>query len=154
MLQFGDGIRCPHVIFTTYPERIVSAHIQRVGVDGVMAVGVLVPAHGLCSDFLDAHALDHACSAGKVFFDEIGLEANRVENLRAAVRLVSGYPHLGKNFKQAFANGLDVALVDLFFVKVIRQVSLHGRQCFKRQPGIDCFRTIAGEHRELVYFAG
>ena len=89
----------------------------------------------------------------KIFGDEIGLEADRVENLRAAIGLVGGDAHLGHHLEQALVDRLDVALDDLLLVELLRQVVLHRDQRLEGEIGIDRLGAVAGEAGEVVHLA-
>jgi hypothetical protein len=72
-------------------------------------------------DLGQADALDAGRGAGEILVDEIGLQADRVEDLRAAIGLVGRDAHLGHHLEQALADRLDVALDDLVGVERRRQ---------------------------------
>ena len=89
----------------------------------------------------------------KYFCDEIGLEADRVENLRAAIGLIGRDAHLGHDLEDALADRLDVALDDLVLVDFFRQVVLHRDQRLEGEIGIDRFGAVAGEAGEVMHLA-
>ena len=120
MLQSGDGVRCPHVIFTTQPEGIITAHVQVVTVDGGIAVSITVPAHGFVSDLWQADAFNGRCRTGKIFVNQRSIEANGIKDLRAAIGLVGGNAHFRHHLEQPLANGLDIALLDFVLIQFFR----------------------------------
>ena len=62
---------------------------------------------------VQADAADARGGAGKVLFDDGGMQADGLENLRAAVALDGGDAHLGNDLDHAFDRGLDVILAGL-----------------------------------------
>ena len=82
-----------------------------------------------------------------------GLQADRVENLRAAIGLVGRDAHLGHHLEQALADRLDVALDDFLVVELLRQVVLHRDQRLEGEIGIDRLRAVAGEAGEMMHLA-
>ena len=91
--------------------------------------------------------------ASEIFVDEILAQADRVENLRAAIGLIGGDAHLGHHLEQAFVDRLDVALDDFLLVELLRQIVLHGDQRLEGEIGIDRFRAVAGQTREMMHLA-
>ena len=85
VLQLGDRVGRPHVLFTTGAPGVFTAGIQPVGQHRVGAIGGLVHADGFFGDLEHANALDLAGRAGEVFVDGVGGQANGLEQLRAAV---------------------------------------------------------------------
>ena len=72
-----------------------------------------VARHRFGRDLFKARAFDRGRRAGKIFFDESGGEADRVENLGAAIGLIGRDAHLGHHLQNAFADRLDVILLPL-----------------------------------------
>ena len=110
-------------------------------------------AHRLFRDLGQAHALDARMRAGEVFVDEVLAQADGVENLRAAIGLIGRDAHLGHHLEQAFVDRLDVALDDFLLVELLRQIVLHGDQRLEGEIGIDRFRAVAGQTREMMHLA-
>ena len=81
----------------------------------------------LLGDLLQADAFDGGGGAGEIFLDEVGGQADRVEDLRAAIGLVGRDAHLGHHLQHALADRLDVVL--LHFVGLQRQAALRTRIC-------------------------
>ena len=132
---------------------IVAADVEHRGVDRCIAEGVAVAAHRLFGDFGKTDALDAGVRAGEIFVDEVLAQADGVENLRAAIRLIGRDAHLGHHLEQALVDRLDVALDDLLLVELLRQLVLHADQRLEGEIGIDRFRAVAGEAREMMHLA-
>ena len=122
VLQPGDRFRRPGMVLAAQAEGVVAARIEHGAVDRVVAVGVAMAAHRLLGDLLPAGALDGGGGAGEVLLDEARMQADRVEDLRAAVGLVGRDAHLGHDLQQALADRLDVVLLHL--VGLLRQAVL------------------------------
>src|SRR5205823_4639078 len=88
VLKRRNGRGGPHVILAANAELIFPPDVERAAIDRRIAECVAVATHALGGDLLEANAFDPGGSAGEIFGDEVGLEANRVEYLRAAIGLV------------------------------------------------------------------
>ena len=115
--------RRPGMVFAAHAERIFAADVERHAIDRRVAEGVAMAAQRLFRDLFQADALDAGGGAGEIGRDEIGLQPDRVENLRAAIGLVGRDAHLGHHLQQALADRLDVALDDFLVVDLLRQSS-------------------------------
>ncbi len=91
--------------------------------------------------------------AEEEFADEIALQADRVEDLRPAIRLIGRDAHLGHHLEDALVDRLDVALDDLLVVELLRHLLLHGDQRLEGEIGIDRLRAVAGETAEVMHLA-
>ena len=85
--------------------------------------------------------------------DEIGLEPDRVEDLRAAIGLIGRDAHLGHHLEDALVDRLDVALEDLLLVELLREIVLHREQRLEGEIGIDRLGAVAGEAAEVMHLA-
>ena len=105
------------------------------------------------ADLFQPHTFDSGGSAGEIFFDDIGRKPDGVEDLRAAIGLVRRYPHLGHDFENALAEGLDVVL--LYVVRGERQPALQTDMLerFERHVGIDRLGTVASQNTKMMHFA-
>ena len=81
------------------------------------------------------------------------MQADGVEDLRAAIGLVGRDAHLGHHLEQALADRLDVALDDFLVVELLRQLVLHRDEGLEREIGIDRLGAVAGEAGEVMHFA-
>ena len=100
----------PDVIFAADAERIFAADVEHGAIDRRVARSVAMPAHRLLGDLGEADAFDAGRGAGEIFGDEVGLQSDRVENLRAAIGLIGGDAHLRHHLEQSLVDRLDVAL--------------------------------------------
>src|SRR5262252_10210022 len=109
--------------------------------------------HRLFGNLVEAYALDPCCRAGEERPDEIRPQPDRIENLRAAIGLVSRDAHLGHHFIQPLVDRFDVAFDDFPIFELLWQIALHGDEGFKREIRIDRLRAIAGEAAEVMHLA-
>ena len=124
-----------------------------VAIDRRVAERVAMPAHRFLGDLGEADALDAGRGAGEIFGDEIGLQPDRVENLRAAIGLIGGDAHLGHHLEQSLVDRLDVALDDFLVVELLRQLVLHRDQRLEGEIGVDRLGAVAGEAGEVMHLA-
>ena len=103
----------PDVILAAHAELVFAADIERIAVDRRVAEGIAMATHRLLGDLLQPDAFDAGGGAGEILGDEIGAQADGVENLRAAIGLIGGDAHLGHHLEDALVDRLDVALDDL-----------------------------------------
>ena len=80
------------------------------------------------------------------------LQADGLEDLRAAVRLVGGDAHLGHHLEQPLADRLDEALAGLG-ASIRGHCVLHRGQRLEREVRMDRLGAVAGEHGEVVHLA-
>ena len=100
-------------------EGVVAADFERVLEHRRVAEGVAVAAHRFLGDLGEAGAFDGGRGAGEVGLDEIGGQADGVEDLRAAIGLVGRDAHLGRDLEDALTDRLDVAVDDLVLVDLL-----------------------------------
>ena len=151
VLQLGDRVRRPHVLFAAHAEGVFAAGIEPVGEHGVVAEGLPVQADGFFHDFEDTDAFHLRRSAGEVLVDQRLLQADGFEDLRAGVGHVGRDAHLRHDLEQALADALDEVLDGLLAgLGVARQLL----QAFQREVGMHGLGAVAGEHGEVVRFAG
>src|SRR5574343_1304646 len=74
VLQLGDGIRRPHVLFTADAESVLTAGVKHVGQHRISREGFLVQADGFLSHLEDTNTLDVGRRAGEVLLDEFLLQ--------------------------------------------------------------------------------
>ena len=91
----------------------------------------------------------------KYLLDEIRLQPDGVEDLRAAIGLVGRDAHLGHHLEDALADRLDVARDDLVGVDLLRQLAalVHVEQRVEGEIGVDRLGAVAGEAAEMMHFA-
>ncbi|AJX01694.1 hypothetical protein BM45_3124 [Burkholderia mallei] len=153
MLQLRDRIGRPHVVFAAHAERVLAARVEHVGEHGVLAERVAVQADRLLGHLEQADAAHLRRGALEVLLDEIGREAERLEDLRAGVRHVRGDAHLRHHLLQALADRLREVVDRLLRRQVARQPVRHLRERFHREVRVHGFRAVAREQREVVRLA-
>ncbi len=111
VLQLRDRLRRPHVLLAADAVHVVAALVERLLEQRIVAEREPVQSRGLGRDFEQSDALDGARRAGEILVDERLLQADRLEDLRAAVRLVRRDAHLRHHLVEALADRLDVVLL-------------------------------------------
>src|SRR5690606_7406085 len=85
VLERGDRVGRPHMRLAAHTEEIFATDLQRVAQDGIVAEGIVVPPDRLGRYLLQTDTLDQGGRAGEILVDEFRLQADGVENLRAAI---------------------------------------------------------------------
>src|SRR5690349_23023373 len=75
--------------------------------DGSRLIRDAMPPQGLLPDFADADAFDARRRAREITVDDLMVQADRFEDLCAAIGLDRGDAHLREDFQQPLADGLD-----------------------------------------------
>ena len=153
MLQVGDRIRGPCVILAAGADGVFAADIEEAAVDRRVAERIGMAPYGLFGDLGKADALDAGVGAGEVLGDEIRLQSDGVEDLRAAIGLIGRDAHLRHDLEQALADRLDVTLDDVLVVERAGQAVLQRDHALEREIGVDGFRAVTGKTGEVVHFA-
>ena len=104
VLQFRNGIRRPHVFFAAHAISIFTPCFERGGQHRIIAECIAVSQHGFLCNHTQADALNLGGGTGEIFFNKIGIQAHRFENLCAAIRLIGGYTHFGHYLEQPLAD--------------------------------------------------
>src|SRR5690606_4150856 len=106
-------------------------------------------------DDLEPNAADAAGGAGEVLVDQLATEANRLEDLGAAVALHRADAHLGGDLQNRLVGGLDVVLLGLFEGKVLRQkpVAMQIAEGFEGEVRVDRASAVAEQQAEMMRFA-
>ena len=153
VLQAGNGLRRPGMRLAAQAEGVVAADIQHAAIDRVLAMGGAMAGHRLLGDLGEADALDRRRGAGEAGLDERAGQADRVEDLRAAIGLVGGDAHLGHHLQYPLADRLVVVLLHLGGLQ--RQAVLHADlfQRFEGDIGIDRLGAVAGQGAEMMHLA-
>ena len=113
VLQLGDRIRRPHMLFAPSAPGVFAARVQGVGQHRVGAEGCLVGADRFFCNLENADTLNAAGRAGEVLRHRLARQSNRLKQLRTAVAHVGAHAHFGHDLGQALAHRLDV-VVDRF----------------------------------------
>ena len=154
VLQLGNRIRRPHVLFATGAPSVFTASVEHVGEHWVFAEGCLVHANAFFGHFENADAFDAARCAGEILLHGFGVDTDGFKQLRTAVRHVGRHAHLGHDLRQAFADGFDVVVDRLLGRQISWQIFVQIGQCFEREVGVHVFCAVACQHSEVVHFAG
>ena len=153
VLQLGHRVRCPHVLLAASAVLVFATGVERVLQYRTVAECEFVQPVCFGRHFSQPDALDVAGGPREILLHERGIEADGLENLRAAIGLVCRNPHLRHHLVQALANRLDEALGRLFrgnFRNVLMQLC----ERFEREIRMHGLGTVAGKKRELMHFAG
>ncbi len=153
VLQLGDRVGRPHVLFAAHAPGVLAAGVEHSGEHRVVAERGAVHADRLLGDAEDVDAADLARRAAEVLLDQRLLETDRLEQLRAAVRHVRRHAHLRHDLRQALADRLDVVGDRLVRAEVRRQLLLQRAERLEREVGMDRLGAVAGEHREVMHLA-
>ena len=105
-------------------------------------------------DLLQADAADLRRGRREVLVDERAIEADRFEDLRAAIALQRRDAHLRHHLQHALVERLDVAL-DRVVVRDVRQQSLADQivERFEGEVRIHRARAVAEQQRDVMHFA-
>ena len=153
VLQLGDGIRRPHVLFATHAPGVFAAGVEHVLEHRVVAKGRPVHAKRFFGHLEHADATDLRGCAAKILVDHRLFEADGLEKLRAAVGHVGRHAHLGHDLRQSLADRLGVVVDRLVGRQVGGQVAPHVGQCLQRQIWVNRLGAVACQHREVVHLA-
>ena len=151
MLQVGDHARAPHVRLAANAEGVLAADFERIAQHRSVGESEPVALDCLTGDFLKPHAFNLAVGAGEIFGDELGAQANGVEDLGAAIGLIGGDAHLGHHLEQALVDRLDVALDRLFRRQLLVDFRQHGLERLKGDVGVDRLGAVTRERCELMH---
>ena len=111
VLQLGDRVGRPHVLLAARAPGVLAAGVQHLGQHRVVAEGGAVHAQRLLRDLEHADAADLADAVPRKYLPTtLAVEADGLEQLRAAVRHVRADAHLGHDLGQALAHRLDVVV--------------------------------------------
>ena len=153
MLQRRDRLGRPGMRLAAHAVQVLAADLERMAQHRHVAERVAMPPRGFLGDLAEPDALDARGGAEEELADEIALQSDRVEDLRAAIRLIGRDAHLGHHLEDALVDRLDVALDDLLVVELLRHLLLHADQRLEGEIRIDRLRAVAGEAAEVVHLA-
>ena len=155
-LERGDDVGREDMLLPLPPPGVTAANIELEGLGHLVAgPGVLVAAEHLCGDPVQTDAADPARGAREKLVDERQIEADRLEDLRAAVALLRGDPHLAHHLQQPLRRRLDEVLMELL-ARVVGADDSLGPHLVERgegEPGIDSPGPVAGQQGEVVHLA-
>ena len=151
LLELDDRLGRPHVLLSVRAPGVFATRGQVAAGGGADAVGGLVEVDRLLHHLEEADAVDLRGRAREVALDEGRLQADRLEDPRAAVAHQGRDAHLGHHLGEALAHGLDVVGDGL----VGREPGL-GREILERHEGhvgMHRLGAVAHEEREVVRFS-
>ena len=154
VLQLGNRIRRPHVVFATGAPGVFTTCVEHGGQHRVVAEGTGVHADGFFGDLKNTDALDTAGGAREVLGDGGCVQANRFKQLRTAVRHIGGHAHLGHDFREALANRFHIVVNGFVGRQIAGQLGVHGGQRLHRQIRMHGFSAVTGQHRKVVHLTG
>jgi hypothetical protein len=142
------------VVFAAHAVGVFAAGVEVVFQHRIVAEGQVVQAQRFLGHFEHADAFDVGRGALEVFVDQRLVQADRFEDLRAAVGHIGRDAHLGHHLHQALADRLGVVVHRLLAGHVARHAVRHFDQGFHGQVRVDGFGAVAGQQGEVVGFAG
>ena len=153
VLEQRDRLGVPHVVLAVAPPGVDAADGQQVLVRARPRAGVAV--ERLAGQHAEPDAADARGGAREVAIDERLLEADGLEDLRAAVALDGRDPHLGDRLEQGLAQALDDPPLGLLGILHARDAPV-ARELVDRvehEIGVDRARAVADEHGEVMHLA-
>ena len=154
MLELGDRIRRPHVLFAAGAIGILAAGLECIGEHRIVAEGRAMHAQRLFGHLEDADALDVGTGTAEVLVDQFAIEADGLEDLRAGIGHVGRDAHLRHDLVQTLADGLDVVLDGLVGRQIGAQTGVQLGEGFHREIGMDGLGAEACQQREVMDLAG
>ncbi len=142
--------------FTVATPLVLAAFVEERRADFARGVGAVMVAEGLAGDFVEADAADAAGGLLEVFVDERLVQADRLEDLRAAVALDRTDAHLGHHFDDALLDRLPIFVNGLGVIDIGLDDALldHLVEGLEGDIGVDRARAVAEQEGEMVDFAG
>ncbi len=153
VLQQRDRLGVPLVMLAVAAPGVDAADRQQLVVGGGVGGGMAV--ERLAREHVDADAADARRRAGEVAVDQRLLEADGLEDLRAAVGLDRRDPHLGDRLEQPLADRLDdVALggVDVVDARHAAR-SDEVADAVEQQVRVDRAAAVADQRRHVMDLA-
>ena len=154
MLELGDRIRRPHVLFAAGAIGIFAASLECIGEHRIVAEGRAMHAQRLFGHLEDANTLDVGAGAAEVLVDQLTVEADCLEDLCAGVGHVGRDAHLRHDLVQTLADRLDVVLDRLVGRQVGTQTGMQLGEGFHCEIGMDRLGTETCQQREVMDLAG
>ena len=150
VLELGDRVRVPDVDLAVAAPLEHAADREQVALGA--RIGAEVALHRLGRELVESDAADPRRGAGEVLVDQLGLEADGLEDLRAAVGLDRRDPHLRDRLQQALADRLDDPLLGLLAVEVDGEQRAVGElvERLEHQVRVDRGRAVADQRRHVV----
>ena len=154
VLQLGNGVGCPHVLFTASAPCVFTAGVEHGSQHRVVAKRCLVHAQSFFGNFKNANALHAARCASEVLVHGFGVDANGFKQLRTAIRHVGADTHLGHDLGQALTHRFDVVVDGFISRQISWQLFVQSLQSFHGQVGVNGFCAVTCQHRKVMHLAG
>ena len=154
LLELEHGLGVEQVEFPVPAPLDVSAAFEFLGADGPVGESVFEPLQGFLGHDVDADSTDARGRPGEIFFDEITLQADGLEYLRAAIRLDGRDAHLGHHLEDALVERGNVVLPGRVGVDVVEKpVSDHVVDGFKNEIRVDGRGPEAEQQAYVMHLA-
>ena len=169
-LERGDRRRVPGVALAVAPPGVDAALGQQVGVRGrqqrvldvlgeaavvLLGIGAGVALERLAGELAEPDAADRRRRAGEAAVDDVAVEADRLEDLGAAVGLDRRDPHLRDHLQQALADRREQLLERLVVGEVAGQLgaAVQVGERVEQQVRVDGGGAEADQRGEVVDLA-
>ena len=154
VLQLEDRFRVEEVIFAVAPPLILAARVQLVDTRGLTAERALVAQARFPGDDIDADAAHARGRVREEAIDEFRIEADGLEDLRAAVAGERRDAHLGHHLEDALVQRLDV-VIDRVLARHAgnEAVGDHVVNRLERQVRVHDPGAVAKQQRDVMHFA-
>jgi len=155
LLQEVDGLGREQVGLAIDAPLVDAADGQHVTVDLTLGIRGVVAGEDLLGDDVEADAADARGGPGEVVIDHVLAQAERLEDLSAAVALDGGDAHLGHDLHDALGGGLHVVLAGGLVVDAGEHALVdHVVDRLEDDVRVDHAHAVADEQREVVHLAG
>ena len=156
MLQPADGVGVPHVVLPVSPPLVVAAglKVETACQRKLLECGFVTLA-ALQFDLVYSNAAYSRWRPGEILVDELGVQAHRLEYLRAPVALDGRYTHLGHYLQNALIRRLHIVVLGGLVVHNPRQIAIfadHIPDGLERKIRIDRDRSVANQQCQVRHF--
>src|SRR5262245_42645047 len=117
--------------------KIFAADFERARKNRTFTKSRGMASEGFGRDLIEPDTFDLARGAGEIAPDEFAREADRVEDLGAAIGLIGRDAHLGHHLQYALVDRLDVALEGLIGRDLLVERGDHVLERLESEIGID-----------------
>ncbi len=154
VLQLVDRLRIEQVILAFLAPLILAARVEDVAIERPLREGAVVPRLDLGGDHVQTDAGDARRRPGEILVDDLLAQADRLEDLCAAIALRRGNAHLGHDLHDALADRLDVVLDRLVVIDAGQfALTYHVVERLEGQVRIDGAGAVADEQGEVMHLA-
>ena len=122
VLQFIDRVRIPIVVFALDAIMNLAAEIELP--DRRRLIGQPMPPEAFFADLANTDSLDPRRRPGEVPVDHVMVQADRLEDLGAAIGLDGGNPHLREDLEQPLIDRFDVLAFSGLGIQPFRQIAV------------------------------